>query len=153
MKGAKVSADELKFYRIAKTGCVTLPVYEQAIPAGFPWPSLDYMEEEIDFNAYLKPRPLSTFAIRVQGDSMIEAFIPDGALLVVDKAMPPLNNMIVVAVVNGEFTVKRYITDRSGVRLMPANPKYSPIPVTDQMDFRVWGVVTKIIVDPIKLAI
>ncbi|WP_018611561.1 LexA family protein [Segetibacter koreensis] len=145
--------DEFKVYRIASTECVTLRLYDQSVPAGFPSPAMDYMEEEIDFNAYLKPRPLSTFAVKVDGESMINAFIPPGALLVVDKSITPVNNMIVVAVLNGEFTVKRYIINSNAVRLLPANPKFPPVPITEDMDFRIWGVVTKIIIDPINLSL
>lgn len=120
------------------------------VPAGFPSPAMDYMEEEIDFNQLLRPRPASTYVIRVKGDSMIEAFIPDGAWLVVDRSVKPQNNMIVVAVVNSEFTVKRFVTNSSGMRLMPANKKYPPIPITEGMEFAVWGVVTKTIIDTLQ---
>ena len=121
--------------------------YAQAVPAGFPSPAADYAEEDIDFNTLLMPRPAATFVMKVQGDSMADAHIPDGAFLVVDRSVKPINNRIVVAVVNGELTVKRFIKNSSGIRLMPANPKYKPIPITDDMDFSIWGTVTKIIVD------
>ena len=78
---------------------------------------------------------------------MAEANIPDNALLIVDRSIKPLNNMIVIAVVNGEFTVKRFIRNSSGIRLMPANSKYPPMPITEDMDFRVWGTVTQIIIN------
>lgn len=117
------------------------------VPAGFPSPAADYLEEEIDFNQYLKPRPSATFIIRVKGDSMIDAHIPDDALLIVDKSLKPANNSIIIAVVDNEFTVKRLIKNSSGLRLMPANNKYKPIPITEDMDFRVWGVVTQIIIN------
>lgn len=117
------------------------------VPAGFPSPAADYLEEEIDFNQYLKPRPNATFVIRVKGDSMIDAHIPDNALLIVDKSLKPSNNSIIIAVVDNEFTVKRLIKNSSGIRLMPANNKYKPIQITEDTDFRVWGVVTQIIID------
>lgn len=118
-----------------------------SVPAGFPSPAADYLEEEIDFNQYLKPRPNATFVIRVKGDSMIDAHIPDNALLIVDKSLKPSNNSIIIAVVDNEFTVKRLIKNSSGIRLMPANNKYKPIQITEDTDFRVWGVVTQIIID------
>jgi len=121
------------------------------IPAGFPSPAADYMEDQIDLNKLMIPRPSSTFFINVTGDSMKDAFIPNGAMLIVDKSIKPQNNYIVLAVVNGEFTVKRFIKNSSGIRLMPANEKYKPIPITDGMEFSVWGVVTKIIIDPLKV--
>ncbi|MBS1751897.1 MAG: translesion error-prone DNA polymerase V autoproteolytic subunit [Bacteroidetes bacterium] len=130
-----------------------LPVIQissPTVPAGFPSPAADYMEDEIDFNHLLRPRPASTFVVRVQGDSMIEANIPSNALLIVDRSVKPVSGNIVVAVVNSEFTVKRLIKNSSGIRLMPANPKYNPIPVTEGMDFAVWGTVTQIIIDALK---
>jgi len=142
--------NEIEFLRDASTNPILLRYLNSHIPAGFPSPATDYAEEEIDFNQYLRPRPLSTFVVRVKGDSMIEANIPDNALLIVDKALKPQNNMIVIAVVNGDFTVKRFIRNSSGIRLMPANEKYQPIPITDDMDFSIWGTVTKIIIDAVK---
>lgn len=127
-----------------------IALYGQIVPAGFPSPASDYMEEEIDFNHLLRPRPASTFVIRVQGDSMIEANIPNNALLVVDRSIKPASNNIVVAIINSEFTVKRFIKNSSGIRLMPANPKYKPIPITEGMDFAIWGTVTQIIIDALK---
>lgn len=122
--------------------------YMQAtVTAGFPSPAADYMEEEIDFNQYLRPRPSATFVIRVKGDSMVDAHIPDNSLLIVDRSVKPTSNCIVIAVIDNEFTVKRFIKNSSGIRLMPANEKYKPIPITEHMDFKVWGVVTQIIIN------
>lgn len=79
---------------------------------------------------------------------MIDAFIPPKGLLVVDRFINAATGDIVVAVLNGEFTVKRLLKTQAGIFLSPANPKYKPIKVTEEMDFQVWGVVTKIISDP-----
>ncbi|MEO7141102.1 MAG: translesion error-prone DNA polymerase V autoproteolytic subunit [Ferruginibacter sp.] len=125
--------------------------YAQSVAAGFPSPAADYAEEEINFNTLLMPHPNATFVMRVQGDSMVEANIPDNSLIVVDRSIKPSNNMIVVAIVNGEITVKRFIKNSSGVRLMPANAKFKPLPITEEMDFRVWGTVTKIIIDALTV--
>jgi len=138
-------------YRIIGEEIPTMAQYAQSVPAGFPSPAADYMEEEINFNTYLMPRPNATFVMRVQGDSMIEANIPHNSLLVVDRSIKPASNMIIVAIVDGEITVKRFIKNSSGVRLMPANQKYKPIPITEEMDFRVWGTVTKIIIDALTV--
>ena len=124
--------------------------FDAGVAAGFPSPAADYLEEEIDFNQYLRPRPSSTFLVRVKGDSMIGAHIPDNALLVVDRSITPKSNMIVIAVIDSEFTVKRFIKNSSGIRLMPENPKYQPIPITEGMDFSIWGTVTKVIIDTLK---
>ncbi len=119
-----------------------------SIPAGFPSPAQDYMEEDINLQDMLIPKPLSTFLIRVKGDSMVNASIPDGALLVVDRSLKAVNGKIIVAVLNGEFTVKRLVkTPRTWV-LHAENPLYKPILLTEEMDFAVWGVVTRIIIDP-----
>lgn len=142
-------SDEVQIYRLRDFDCVTLRLYDSAVPAGFPSPAADYREDDIDFNQLLRPHPSSTFVVRVSGDSMIEANIPDKAWLVVDRSIKPKSGTIVVAVVNSEFTVKRYITNSSGVRLMPANSRYNPIVITEEMDFRVWGTVTKVIIDPL----
>lgn len=142
-------SDNVQVYRLSDFDCVTLRMYDSAVPAGFPSPAADYKEEDIDLNQLLRPHPSSTFIVRVSGDSMVEANIPDKSWLVVDRSIKPKSGSIVVAVVNSEFTVKRYISNSSGVRLMPANPKYQPIVITEDMDFRVWGTVTKVIIDPI----
>ena len=144
-----VCKQKITLYRVCDDDSPILARYNQVVPAGFPSPAADYMEEEINFNTYLMPRPSSTFVMRVQGDSMVDAHIPDNALIVVDRSIKPASNMIVVAVINGEITVKRFIQNSSGVRLMPANPKYQPIPVNEDMDFRIWGTVTKVILDPV----
>lgn len=138
-------------YRVIGTESPIMAQYAQSVSAGFPSPAADYMEEEINFNTYLMPRPNATFVMRVQGDSMIDANIPNNSLIVVDRSIKPSNNMIVVAVLDGEITVKRFIKNSSGVRLMPANDKYKPIPITEEMDFRVWGTVTKIIIDALTV--
>lgn len=123
------------------------PLFQTKVPAGFPSPASDYMEAEIDFNKFLVTHPVSTYIIKVVGDSMLDAFIPDGAWLVVDRALRPDNNAIVVASIDGEFTVKRFMRNGSRGRLMPANKKYSPIEITEDMDFEIWGVVTKVIIN------
>ena len=139
-----------KIYSISSQDTPIMAIYAQSVPAVFPSPAADYMEEEIDFNHLLRPRPSSTYVIRVQGDSMIEANIPNDALLVVDRSIKPASGNIVVAIIDSEFTVKRFIKNSSGIRLMPANPKFKPIPITEEMDFAIWGTVTKIIIDAFK---
>ncbi|CAN5150579.1 hypothetical protein BH09BAC2_BH09BAC2_17120 [soil metagenome] len=121
-----------------------------AVAAGFPSPAQDYMEEDIDLQKLIIDHPLSTFLIRVEGDSMINACIPHNALLVVDKSLTAKNKDIVVAVVNGEFTVKRLMKSRTGIALQPENPEFKPLVITEEMGFTVWGVVTRIIIDPKK---
>lgn len=139
--------------RVTSNSCITLERYETSIPAGFPSPAADYVMEEIDLGKELIQHPNSTYIVQVTGDSMIDAFIPPNARLVVDRSVKPKNGSIVVAAVNGEFTVKRFIKNSSGIRLMPANKKYPPIPITEGMELVLWGVVTQIIIDPVKCSV
>lgn len=120
------------------------------VPAGFPSPASDYMEEGIDLNKELIRRPSSTYFFRATGDSMIQANIPPEAILVVDRSLKPKNNAIVLAVVNGEFTVKHLVKDIRGFLLVPANPSFKPIRITEDMEFTVWGVVTCVIIQTEK---
>jgi DNA polymerase V len=120
------------------------------VPAGFPSPASDYSEEDINLEQILKPKS-SMFCFRAVNDSMIGANIPPHAILIVDKALRPSNNAIVIAVLNGEFTVKYLVKDFKGYQLVPANPKYKSIRIDEGMDFSVWGVVTAIIIQTVKL--
>jgi len=113
---------------------------------GFPSPAKDYQEDVIELSKYLVQHPSATFYFRVSGDSMINASMPDGALLVVDKAIKPISGMIVLAVVNGEFTVRRIVQTRKALVLHPENPAYKPFTVTEEMNMQVWGVVTAVVV-------
>lgn len=120
------------------------------VHAGFPSPASDYSEEDINLEKILKPKS-SMFVFRAVNDSMIDSNIPPNAILVVDKALKPANNSIVIAVLDGEFTVKHLVKDFKGYTLVPANPKYKPIRITEGMDFSVWGVVTAIIIQTVKM--
>lgn len=138
---------EIEIINVSASNPILLRQMPGLVPAGFPSPAADYMEESIDLEQYLRPNPVSTFIVRCKGDSMIDAHITPDCLLVVDKSLSASNNKIVVAVVNGEFVLKYFIKNSSGIRLMPANKKYNPIPITEEMDFSIWGVVTKIIIN------
>ncbi len=110
------------------------------VPAGFPSPAEDYVEGRIDLNRDLIKHPLSTFYIRVSGDSMIGAGIMPGALLVVDRAVESNDGHIVVARINDELCVKRLsICDDGKVWLLSENEQYRPIEIKEGMDFEVWG--------------
>ncbi|MEO7522889.1 MAG: translesion error-prone DNA polymerase V autoproteolytic subunit [Ferruginibacter sp.] len=125
-----------------------IPYYDFRIPAGFPSPATDHLEERIDLNKELVKHPVSTFIVECEGDSMLNAFIPHRARLVVDKSLTAENGNIVVAVLNGEFTIKYLRKNAHKCWLVPANSKYREIEITAEMDMQVWGVVTKIIIDP-----
>src|SRR5688572_15956248 len=98
---------QLKIIKWANAQVQLIPFYDGGVSAGFPSPAADYVEEEIDLNHYLRPRPSSSFIIRVKGDSMTGAFIPDGSLLIVDRSVKPSHNNIIVAVLDGELVLKR----------------------------------------------
>lgn len=114
------------------------------IKAGFPSPAEDYLHDSLDFNHDLIKNPEATFYGRVSGDSMIQAGICDGDIAVIDRSLQPIDGGIIVAYVNGEFTIK-YLDlshkDEGYIELKPANPNYSPIRIDADDNFRVWGVV------------
>ena len=114
------------------------------IKAGFPSPADDYLHDSIDFNRDLIKNPEATFYGRVSGDSMIDAGICDNDIAVIDRSLIPINGDIIVAFVNGEFTIKQLdLTHKEEgyIELKPANPNYSPIHIDADDNFRVWGVV------------
>ena len=118
---------------------------------GFPSPAADYIEDRINLNDLLIPHPLSTFFFKCEGDSMINAFIPPRALLVVDRSVTAQNGDIVVAVVNGEFTVRYLRKNERRCSLVPANKKFQETEIVEGMDFLVWGVVVSVISNPKEL--
>ena len=122
-----------------------LPFFASRVAAGFPSPADDFLEASLDLNHYLVAHPAATFFVRASGDSMIQAGIHDNDILVVDRSMAPKNGAIVIAVVNGELTVKRLHIEVASVTLMPENPHYPPLAVTGEMEFTIWGVVTSVI--------
>lgn len=122
-------------------------LYRAPVHAGFPSPALDYTEERIDLTKALVKNPLSTFIIECTGDSMVNAFIPQKALLIVDRSVTAENGDIVLAIVNGEFTVKFLKKNAHRCWLVPANRNYREIPITAEMNMQVWGVVIYIITD------
>lgn len=122
-----------------------LQLFTSSVSAGFPSPAEDYVENELDLNKMMIDHPAATFFVKVKGDSMLNASINDGDILVVDRAKNIKKNSIVIAFLDGEFTVKRMAREKKGTFLVPENPKYKPIKVTSEMDFKVWGIVTYVI--------
>jgi len=117
------------------------------VQAGFPSPAGDYMETPIDLNSHIIEHPSATFFVRVEGESMIGAHIPAGSLLVVDRALTAKSGSIVLAVIDGEFTVKRLEKRLGKIRLLPENPKFKPIEIVEGMQCEIWGVVRAIVID------
>ncbi|ENZ9096264.1 translesion error-prone DNA polymerase V autoproteolytic subunit [Enterobacter bugandensis] len=122
----------------------TLPLFSDLVQCGFPSPAADYVEQRIDLNELLVAHPSSTYFVKAAGDSMIEAGISDGDLLVVDSSRTAEHGDIVIAAVEGEFTVKR-LQLRPTVQLIPMNSAYSPIVVGSEDTLDVFGVVTFIV--------
>ena len=131
-----------------KLPIVELSYYQIPVKAGFPSPASDYSEERIDLNQVMIKHPLSTFIVESEGDSMKDAFIPPKAKLIIDRSIKPKNGDIVLAVINGEFTVKYLKMNTHKCWLVPANRKYREIEITSEMNMQVWGVVIYIIVNP-----
>jgi len=122
-----------------------LPFFLTSVPAGFPSPADDYLDKTLDLNELLIAHPAATFFVRVDGDSMQGAGIASGDVLVVDRSLEAVNGKIVLAVLNGEFTVKRIRLEEGRTILMAENSHYPSIEINEATDFQVWGVVTYII--------
>jgi len=122
----------------------SLPLFSSTVAAGFPSPADDYLERDLDLNEFLVRHETATFYVRVSGDSMEDAGIRHNDVLVVDKSLEARDGSIVVAVIDGELTVKRLQRRNGAVHLMPENPKYQPILISDDQTFLIWGVVTGI---------
>ncbi len=128
---------ENKFYR--------LPFYQDAISAGLPNQATEEIEDTLDLNDLLIRNPAATFFLRVTGNSMINVGIFDNDILIVDRSIEPLNGKIVIAAINGEFTVKTLFKKGDKVRLIAENDAYRPIEITTDMDLHILGVVTNVI--------
>lgn len=120
----------------------SLPLYLSHIPCGFPSPADDYIETALDLNELVISHPEATFYVRVSGDSMINAAISDGDIVVIDRARTAEHNTIVLALLDGAFTIKRLWKRDDTLFLVPENPAYDLIRITEDRDFQVWGVVT-----------
>lgn len=134
-----------EIYKFQKSVSLVRPLLGSHVPAGFPSPAQDYIEASIDINEFLILHPNSTFFIRVEGFSMINAGIQPDDLLIVDRSIEAAHNKIVIAIVDGELTVKRLHIADGCYWLVPENPDFSPIRITDGIDFIIWGVVTYVI--------
>jgi DNA polymerase V len=124
---------------------LTIPVATASVQGGFPSPADDYIEKSLDLNELVVRHPAATFYVRVEGNSMEGAGIYSGDILVVDRSLPSASGKIIIAILNGEFTVKRLITEGKQIFLHPENPQFQRIEVKEESDFQVWGVVTYVI--------
>ena len=132
-------------YRPDRSTKRTQPIFTAKVPAGFPSPAADYEENKLDLNKHLIKNPAATFFVRVTGDSMVKAGIHDGDLLVVDRSIEPRDKNVVIAVINGELTVKRIRIKKNKLTLEAENDDYQSQEISKEMEFEVWGVVTNVI--------
>ena len=121
------------------------PLFGHKVRAGFPSPADDYVEAFLDLNEHLIEHKEATFFVRATGDSMTGAGIQEGNLLVVDRALEARHGDIVIAVIDGDLTVKRLDKRRGKIRLVAENPAYAPIELKDGQELTIWGVVTSVI--------
>lgn len=121
------------------------PLFLVPVSAGFPSPADDYIENQLDLNRYLIKHPAATFFVKVKGDSMVDAGIHSGDILIVDRSLEVNDKKVVIAVVAGELTVKRIRMIDKKIFLLPENSDFSSTEITESMDLRIWGVVTNVI--------
>ncbi|HEU5046607.1 MAG TPA: translesion error-prone DNA polymerase V autoproteolytic subunit [Rickettsiales bacterium] len=123
-----------------------IPLYSSHVQAGGPAPADEAIDDKVDLNEYLVKHPSETFMVRATGESMINAGISHGDVLIVDRSLKPANGKIVIAAVDGQLTVKRFQKEKNGaVALMPENPEFKPIILAEGNDLVIWGVVTNVI--------
>ena len=145
LKKLKTNKSISAIYRLDTDIKLELSLFSAHVAAGFPSPAEDHLESRLDLNRHLIPNPAATFFVRVAGESMTDAGIYDQDLLIVDRSIESRNRRVVIATINGEFTVKRLVQDEEGIHLVAENPEYETIPVDANTDFSIWGVVTYVI--------
>ena len=118
-----------------------MPMFTESVAAGFPSPATDYCEARLDLNEFCVKNPTATYFVRVQGDSMIEAGIFPGDVLIVDRSLTVKNGDIVIAAFNGELTVKK-LEIKPKLRLVPMNNKYPAVDIPEDTDIEIFGVAT-----------
>lgn len=137
--------NEVEIYSADLTRTLSLPFAGGGIRAGFPSPAQDYLEEALDLNRELISNPIATFYGRVKGDSMIDAGVENGDILVIDRSVEPQDGDMIVGYLDGEFTLKFVdlsLKDSGVIWLVPANDSYPRIKITPERDSRIWGVVS-----------
>src|SRR5271156_5844002 len=138
-RGGDVSA----FIDVEGRSALRVPMMAWSAAAGFPSPAEDYIDRPLDFNELLIEHPAATFAIRIAGESMTGAGIFPGDIAIVDRAREPVNGSIVLALLDGAFTVKRYRIKDGAVWLQAENPAFPDILIADGQTLEVWGVLTR----------
>ena len=138
--------DEIKISQLQSSEKTSgLQFFEGRVQAGFPSPAQGEYADSIDLNRALITNPAATFCARVIGNSMVDAGINEGDLLIIDRSLTPHDGNIAVCFIDGDFTVKKLSVKPDGVYLTPANADYPELPVREDSNFQVWGVVSHII--------
>lgn len=133
------------FYSLEETEALLLPYVDGGVKAGFPSPAADFTGEQIDLNQHLVKNKTATYCVKVKGNSMTNAGINDGDVLVVDKSVEPQDGKIAICSIDGEFTIKRIKIEKERILLLPANTDFNPIEVTPENELIVFGIVMYII--------
>lgn len=136
---------KITFYQPDQDSGKTSLLVNEGVSAGFPSPADDFKELRISIDKEVVKNETATFYARVSGESMQGAGLDDGDLLVIDRSLEPEDNKIAICFIDGEFTVKRLKVEKNCVYLMPENPKYQPIKVTEDNELIIWGVVTYVV--------
>ena len=124
---------------------LSIPIFTSRVQAGFPSPAVDHLEDTLDLNTHLIHHKEATFFVKAQGESMIGAGIQQGDILIVDKSLNAKSGKIVIAVVDGEFTVKRLHKYKGNITLKAENPDFEDIKIKGDDELIIWGVVTSVI--------
>ena len=140
-----MKTNKLKFLKPGKGNSLGQLLIEQGISAGFPSPADDFKEIRISLDRELVKNEESTFYARVSGDSMIEAGLDDGDLIIIDRSLDPENGKIAICFIDQEFTVKRIKKEKGKFYLIPENKKYKPIELNEENELIIWGVVQYVI--------
>lgn len=137
--------DNLQFYKPDFENSLAAPFIPSGIKAGFPSPAGDFDESKISIDQIVVKNQATTFYAKASGNSMVNAGIDDGDILVIDRSLEPSNFKIAVCYIDGEFTVKRIKIDKTGTYLQPENDAYNPIKITEENELIIWGIVTYVI--------
>jgi len=140
-----MTSQKLTFFHPDQDQHKSLHLVNEGISAGFPSPADDFKELRISIDQEVVRNEEATFYARVSGQSMQDAGLDDGDLLVIDRSMEPQHNKIAVCYIDGEFTVKRLKVTPGGIFLMPENPNYQPIEVSEDNELIIWGIVTYVV--------
>jgi DNA polymerase V len=143
LAAANNRGDVAVFLDVESRTAQRVPMMAWSAACGFPSPAEDYVDRPLDFNELLIEHPAATFAIRIEGESMTGAGIFPGDIAVVDRAREPVNGSVILALVDGAFTVKRYRVKDGAVWLQAENPAFGDMLIADGQTLEVWGVITR----------